>query len=67
MQWYEILIIIAAVSFVVGVFVWNIFLKKKTGKSLCSDCSGNCPSCCGCGSCHKKTSLVEEYHKTSAK
>ena len=67
MQWYEILIIIAAVLFVVGVFVWNLILKKKTGKSLGSDCPGNCPSCCGCGACRKKTNLVEEYHKSEAK
>ena len=67
MQWYEILIIIAAVLFVVGVFLMNFFLKKKTGKSLGSDCSGNYPSCCGCGSCHKKIDLVEMYHKSEAK
>lgn len=67
MQWFEILIIIAAVSFVVGVFVWNIILKKKTGKSLGSDCSGNCSSCCGCSACRKKMNLVEEYHKASGK
>ena len=41
MAWFEPLIIIAVVSFVLGVIFLNFYLKKK-GKSLGGDCGGNC-------------------------
>lgn len=44
MQWYEILIIVAAACFVAGVAAWRI-IRKKQGKSGC-DCG--CASCSGC-------------------
>lgn len=48
MQWYEILLIVAAAAFVVGVIVWQI-IRKKQGKGGCdcgcSHCSGNCFAC----------------------
>lgn len=51
MQWYEILIIIFAALFVVGVIVWQI-IRKKQGKSGC-DC-GSCSHCSGCAACKAK-------------
>ena len=46
MQWYEILLIVLAGAFVVGVAVWQI-IRKKQGKSGCDcgSCSGGCPHC----------------------
>ena len=44
MEWFEPLIIIAVVAFVVTIFTIHIYRKKK-GKSGCS---------CGCTSCHTK-------------
>ena len=48
MLWYEILLIIAAAGFVVGVCVWQI-IRKKQGKGGCdcgcSNCPGSCSSC----------------------
>ena len=48
MQWYEILLIVFAAAFVIGVIVWQI-IRKKQGKGGCdcgcSNCPGNCPSC----------------------
>ena len=46
MQWYEIMIIVAAAAFVVGVVVWQIIRKKK-GKGGCDCCSG-CSQCSRC-------------------
>lgn len=51
MQWYEILIIVLACAFVIGVVVWQIVRKKK-GKSGC-DCGGNCAACRGCAHTQK--------------
>lgn len=47
MQWYEILLIVLACAFVVGVGVWQIIRRKK-GKGGC-DCG--CSSCAGCPHC----------------
>lgn len=48
MQWYEILIIVLAAAFVLGVIVMTI-IRKKQGKSSCGcDCGGcgnSCPAC----------------------
>ena len=48
MTWYEILIIVLAVCFVLGVVIWQI-VRKKQGKGGCdcgySNCSGGCPHC----------------------
>ena len=46
MQWYEILIIVCAVAFVVEVVVWQIVRRKK-GKGCCdcSACSAHCSAC----------------------
>lgn len=38
MQWYEILVIVLAAAFVVGVGVWQIIRRKK-GKVGCDCCS----------------------------
>lgn len=46
MQWYEILIIVAATLFVTGVIVASVIRKKK-GKSSC-DCGDCCAHCSGC-------------------
>ena len=47
MQWYEILIIVLAAAFVVGIAVWQIIRRKKgkVGCDCCSACSGQCPHC----------------------
>lgn len=46
MQWYEILVIVLAAAFVIGVSVWQIVRKKK-GKSGC-DCCSECTHCSHC-------------------
>lgn len=46
MAWYEILVIVLAGAFVIGVAVWQIVRKKK-GKSGC-DCCGECSHCSRC-------------------
>ncbi len=46
MSWWEILIIIAAVAFVVGVIAVGI-IRKKQGKTSC-DCGGDCSGCSCC-------------------
>ncbi len=50
MKWYEILLIVAAAAFVVGVTVWQIIRKVK-GKGGC-DCG--CSDCSSCPACRKK-------------
>lgn len=50
MQWYEILLIVAAAAFVVGIAVWQIVRRVK-GKGGC-DCG--CANCPGCSSCHTR-------------
>ncbi len=48
MQWYEILLIVCAAAFVIGVVIWQI-IRKKQGKGGCdcgcSSCTGNCSKC----------------------
>lgn len=50
MTWYEILIIVAASAFVIGVVVWQI-VRKKQGKGGCDECGGSCSHCSGCSAC----------------
>ncbi len=47
MQWYEILIIIAACLVVLGVIV-SAIVRKKQGKTGCDCGCGNCSGCAGC-------------------
>jgi len=49
----EIIIIIAAISFVVIVFT-KAFIDHLHGKCNCDECDGNCSSNCS-GNCHKYT------------
>lgn len=59
MEWFEILIIIGAVLFVLSVTVITIYRKKK-GKG---SCCGDCKSCtCGCINCQK---ILDEYHQAN--
>ena len=46
MQWYEILLIVLAAAFVVGVGIWQI-IRRKQGKGGCDcgKCTGHCPHC----------------------
>ena len=48
MQWYEILLIVLAAAFVVGVAVWQIVRRKKGkgGCDCCTECT-HCPHCKG--------------------
>ena len=68
MQWFEYLIIAACVIFVGLVSFLHFYLKKK-GKSLTSDCGGNCSACHGnCSACSHtcdKNKMLEEYHKAN--
>lgn len=50
MQWYEILIIVLAAAFVVGVAIWSVIRRKK-GKT---DCGCGCSGCSGCSGCKPK-------------
>ncbi len=50
MTWYEILIIVLAAAFVIGVVVWQI-VRRRRGKGGC-DCG--CSSCAGCPACHSR-------------
>lgn len=45
MQWYEILVIVLAVAFVIGVIVMSKIKHKKGGG--CCDCS-SCALSCSC-------------------
>lgn len=47
MLWYEILLIVAAVAFVLGIVVWQI-VRKKQGKGGCGCGCKNCPPGCSC-------------------
>ena len=66
MEWFEILIIIALVLFVLGVIFLNFYLKIKKGKSLGEDCdcAGNCSKCGHICSHKNGKSIIEEYHKS---
>ena len=56
MSWWEILIIIAACAFVVGVIAASV-IRKKQGKTGCGCDCGGCAGCSGCAACasHKKS------------
>ena len=58
MTWYEILIIVLAAAFVVGVTVWRI-VRHRQGKGGC-DCG--CSDCSHCSACSaaKKTAGAKE-------
>jgi len=66
MQWFEILIIIACIAFVLGVTIVHFYLKRK-GKSLISDCSGDCHKCNGTCAHKSKDELINEYHECCKK
>ncbi len=51
MSWWEILIIIAAAAFVIGVIAFSV-VRKKQGKTSCG--CGDCASCGCCKSCRKE-------------
>ncbi len=53
MQWYEILIIVLAAGFVVGVAAWRI-VRRMHGKTGCDECGGCCSHCAGCAACASK-------------
>ena len=55
MQWYEILIIIAAVGFVVGVAARGIVRRKKHPGSC-----GCCSECAECGMCSAKRNIEKQ-------
>lgn len=67
MEWFEILIIISTILFVVSIFTINIVLKLKGKKTLGSDCACNG----SCSTCHKQCincqKILDEYHKSCAK
>ena len=68
MQWFEILIIVISILFVLGVIFLSFYMKKK-GKSLLNDCGGDCSKCSGnctsCGhACSNNKKLIEEYRKS---
>ena len=65
MEWWEILLIVAIISFVVFMFSYALYRKKK-GRPIGGGCEGKCSSCGhDCASFGKK--LVEEYHKCNCK
>lgn len=52
MQWYEILLIVLAAGFVIGVVAWRVIARKR-GKGGC-DCGFDCSACAGCSACREK-------------
>ena len=62
MQWFEPLIIIAAILFVIGVFTYLFIQKRKQSKRIAimakamdgCNCGSNCGCCPGCSSKNKK-------------
>lgn len=59
MEWWEYLIIIAIIGFVIAIFFIH-FYKKKKGQSTCDCCSGVCLGCQK--NCQQKR--LEQYRKT---
>ena len=55
MSWWEILIIISACAFVVGVIAASV-IRKKQGKTGCGCDCGGCSSCPHTYCRHRKTS-----------
>ena len=63
MSWWEILIIIAAASFVVGYIVYAV-VRRKQGKGGCDcNCSG-CPSCSACRREQDQNGTHNNLHKS---
>ncbi len=64
MSWWEILIIIAACAFVVGVIAASV-IRKKQGKTGCGCDCGGCSGCSGCSACTPRTETPphDENHK----
>ena len=58
-EWFEPLIIVAAISFL-GLVIFLSFYLKKKGKAIMNDCSGSCDKCGG----QCKVNLVKEYKKS---
>lgn len=61
MSWVEILIIVLAAGFVLGVGVWQ-FLRRKKGKGGC-DCCSDCSRCGRCGAGREREER-EHSHKS---
>ena len=60
MQWFEILILVAAVALVVFTVVYNLFRRKK-GKNGCGgSCGGGCSGCPYHADCRSKKEDGEE-------
>ena len=57
MNWVEILVLVLAVIFVIGIFGLQCYLKRKGRPSLASDCD-----CKG-----KGRALIKEYRATKKK
>lgn len=53
MEWYEILIVLAAVGIVVAVVARAIY-KKVTGKGGGCDCGCGCTNCGACSKCSRQ-------------
>ena len=52
MTWYEILIIVLAAAFVIGVFGWRI-ARKKQGRGGCDCGCSDCSHCTACSAAKK--------------
>ena len=62
MEWFEPIIIAAAVIFVGLVIFFHFYNKKKGKGSSCGGCTGNCSSCGE--SCQIKCQkILDEYHE----
>ncbi len=61
MEWWEILLIIAIVSFTVFMITFAIIRKVK-GKPIGGGCGGSCAACTKKCSMNGQT-LLDEYHK----
>ncbi len=64
MSWWEILLIIAACAFVVGVIAASV-IRRKQGKTGCGCDCGGCSGCSGCSACasEKKEAPHDEKQK----
>ena len=66
MQWYEILIIIAACLVVLGVII-SAIVRKKQGKAGCDCGCGSCSGCAGCSACSTKKDAPSAPHAHTPK
>ena len=57
MTWYEILIIVLAAAFVIGVAAWRI-VRRRQGKGGCD---------CGCSDCSHCTACASDTRKQTDK